>query len=210
LKGVKTCEGISIMSAGNAADSGLLTESVWLTGKLLIAMPSMPDPRFARSVTYICSHGPDGAMGLVLNRLYGELNFRGLLSQLNITLSIGAPDLPVHFGGPVEPARGFVLHSAEYKREGTMPINDKIAMTATMEVLQALADGEGPAQALLALGYAGWGAGQLDAEMQANGWLVAPPDEEIIFNPNTESKWEQALAKIGISPMMLSVEVGHA
>lgn len=198
------------MSAKGRSSSGIRAESAWLTGKLLIAMPSMPDPRFTRTVTYICSHSPEGAMGIVLNRLYGELNFRGLLSQLDITLSLGAPDLPVHFGGPMEPARGFVLHSAEYRREGTMMIDDAIALTATVEILQALADGAGPDRALLALGYAGWGAGQLDAEMQANGWLVAPADEDTIFNPHTESKWEQALGKIGISPLMLSGEVGHA
>jgi len=183
---------------------------VWLTGRVLIAMPSMPDPRFARTVVYICSHGPEGAMGLVLNRLFGELNFRGLLAQLNIVLEGSAPDLPVHYGGPVDPVRGFVLHSASFRREGTMPIDDKIALTATVEILEALARGTGPEHALLALGYAGWGAGQLEGEIQANGWLVAPADEEIIFSPVTESKWEKALAKIGVSPVMLSGDVGHA
>ncbi|NTU76195.1 MAG: YqgE/AlgH family protein, partial [Alphaproteobacteria bacterium] len=160
----------------------------WLTGQLLIAMPSMPDPRFERTVVLICSHTPDGAMGLVINRLYGELSFQSLLSQLNIALHEGVPEIPIHYGGPVEPSRGFVLHAADYQHEGSMLVGGNIALTATVEVLRALAEGQGPSRALLALGYAGWGPGQLESEMQTNGWLVAPPDEEIVFNPRTEVK----------------------
>jgi putative transcriptional regulator len=190
---------------------GKMTENAgWLNGKLLIAMPSMPDPRFHRTVIFICSHSPSGAMGLILNRLYGELNFRGLLEQLNLSLSIGAPNLPIHFGGPVEPGRGFVLHSAEYQHEGTVLIDDHFCMTATVEILQDIANGEGPRQAMLALGYAGWGAGQLDMEMQSNGWLVAEPSTELVFSPAIENKWDRALAILGVSPMLLSVEMGHA
>lgn len=184
--------------------------SGWLTGKMLIAMPTMGDPRFARTVTYVCSHGPGGAMGLVINRLFGDLNFRGLLNQLDISLALGAPDLPVYSGGPVEPARGFVLHSTDYVREGTLQIDENVSLTATIEILKSLADGEGPDRALLALGYAGWGAGQLEAEMQVSGWLVAPADEDIIFSHKIENKWDKALAKIGVSPVMLSAELGHA
>jgi putative transcriptional regulator len=188
----------------------LFAETGWLTGQLLLAMPTMPDPRFARSVIYVCSHGPNGAMGLVVNRLYGEVNFRALLQQLNVKTAGTAPDLPVHYGGPVESGRGFVLHSSDYLREGTMRIDDNIALSATIEILQALAGGGGPERAMMALGYTGWGAGQLDAEMQANGWLTAPADEELLFGNDIETKWERTLAKIGVSASMLSAEAGHA
>lgn len=191
-------------------DSGLIKGSGWLSGQMLIAMPSMQDPRFSRTVVYMCSHSPEGAMGLVLNRLFGEFNFKGLLGQLNINVTSGVPEFPVHFGGPVEPVRGFVLHSSDYIREGTMLTSENVALTATVEILKDLAEGQGPSKAMLALGYAGWGAGQLDAELQTNGWLMAPPDDEIIFGQNTETKWDKALAKIGVSPMMLSGDVGHA
>ena len=187
-----------------------MPDGAWLTGQLLIAMPTMPDPRFARSVIYVCSHGPNGAMGLVVNRLYGEVNFRALLQQLNVKTPADAPELPVHYGGPVEAARGFVLHSTDYLREGTMRIDDTIALSATVEVLEALASGDGPDRALMALGYTGWDAGQLDAEMQANGWLTAPADDNLIFDREIETKWERALGKIGISASMLSAEAGHA
>jgi putative transcriptional regulator len=185
------------------------TDANWLTGQLLIAMPAMPDPRFARSVIYMCSHGPNGAMGLVINRLYGEVSFRALMKQLNIKAA-GDVELPVHYGGPVESGRGFVLHSTDYLKEGAMRIDDNIALSATIEILQDLTTGEGPERAMLALGYTGWGAGQLDAEMQANGWLTADADDEILFGPEIETKWERALAKIGISAHMLSGEAGHA
>ncbi|MGE3623729.1 MAG: YqgE/AlgH family protein [Bdellovibrionales bacterium] len=190
--------------------AGFYTEATWLAGQFLIAMPTMPDPRFARSVIYLCSHGPNGAMGLVVNRLYGEINFHALLKQLNIKTTADVPDLPVHYGGPVESGRGFVLHSSDYLREGAMRIDDNIVLSATVEILQALADGAGPERAMMALGYTGWGAGQLDAEMQANGWLTAPVDEDILFDREIETKWERALATIGISAPMLSADAGHA
>jgi len=182
----------------------------WLTGQFLVAMPSMPDPRFERAVVYICSHGPNGAMGIIVNRLYTEASFIMMLGQLNIQVSPQTPALPVHFGGPVETGRGFVLHSIDYLREGTMRIDDNVALSATVEILQALAAGKGPERALMALGYTGWSAGQLDAEMQANGWLTAAADDEILFGREIETKWERALAKIGISPMTLSGVAGHA
>lgn len=182
----------------------------WLTGQLLIAMPNMPDPRFAHAVVYICSHGPNGAMGLVLNRLFGEVDFRMLLQQLNIKHNGATPNLQVHFGGPVETGRGFVLHSSDYLREGTTRIDDNFCISATIEILQAIADGGGPERAMMALGYTGWGEGQLDAEMKANGWLTAPADDAILFDDEIDTKWERALGKIGISPKMLSAEAGHA
>jgi putative transcriptional regulator len=132
------------------------------------------------------------------------------LDQLNIKPSAETPDLPVHFGGPVETGRGFVLHSSDYLREGTTRIDDQIGLSATIEILQAIADGGGPERAVMALGYTGWGAGQLDEEMKANGWLTAPADDAIIFDRDIDTKWERALGKIGISPVMLSGEAGHA
>lgn len=198
------------MATTDKPATGLYSEASWLTGQLLIAMPAMPDPRFARSVIYVCSHGPNGAMGLVVNRHYGEVNFRALLQQLNVKAATEMPDLPVHYGGPVETGRGFVLHSTDYLREGTMRIDDNVALSATVEILQTLAAGSGPERALMALGYTGWGAGQLDAEMQANGWLTAAADDDILFSREIETKWERALAKIGISPMALSGVAGHA
>ena len=186
------------------------TDGTWLTGQFLVAMPSMPDPRFARTVIYVCSHGPNGAMGIVVNRLFHEANFLMLLEQLNIASSPDTPHLPVHFGGPVETGRGFVLHSSDYVREGSVPIEANIALSATVEILQAIADGGGPERLLMALGYSGWGAGQLENEMKANGWLTVPADEDILFNTDHDSKWERALAKIGISVELLSAEAGHA
>jgi putative transcriptional regulator len=185
-------------------------QSDWLTGQLLVAMPNMADPRFTHAVIYICSHSPNGAMGLVLNRLFGETNFRALLDQLNIKPSVHMRDMPIHFGGPVEIGRGFVLHSSDYLREGTTRVDDQICLSATVEILQAIADGGGPERAVMTLGYTGWGAGQLDEEMKANGWLTAPADDAIIFDRDLDSKWQRSLGKIGISPLMLSAEAGHA
>ncbi len=184
--------------------------SGWLTGQLLIAMPSMLDPRFEKTVLLVCSHSPDGAMGIVLNRLFGDLSFRGLLVQLNVEVGPSTPDMPIHYGGPVDPVRGFVVHSSDYKRAGTTEITPAVSVTATVEILQALASGNGPARATLALGYAGWSPGQLEAEIQANGWLTAPADEDIIFDSQFETKWTRALAKIGVSPTMLASDSGRA
>jgi len=182
----------------------------WLTGKILVAMPSMLDPRFEKTVVLMCSHGPEGAMGLVLNRLFGDLNFRGLLSQFDITLPLETPDRPVYYGGPVEPVRGFVLHSADYRQETTTTVTPEIGMTATVEILQAIANGTGPERSLLLLGYAGWAPGQLENEIQENGWLTVDPDDHLVFDEDIETKWNRALGKIGVSPMMLSADFGHA
>lgn len=182
----------------------------WLTGQFLIAMPTMMDPRFSHALIYICSHGPNGAMGLIVNRLFAEADFGMLLDQLDVRAAGEVPDVPVHFGGPVEPGRGFVLHSADYMREGTMRIDDNISLTATVEILQAIVDGDGPERILMMLGYTGWGAGQLEDEMKANGWLTSAADENILFGPSLDTKWERSLTKMGISPFMLSGEAGHA
>jgi putative transcriptional regulator len=181
-----------------------------LSGQLLVAMPQMSDPRFARTVVYLCAHSSDGAMGLVVNRLIDSLSFGSLLAQLGVE-NDGAPaDMPVHFGGPVESSRGFVLHTADYCQDSTLVIDDEIALTATVDVLKAIARGSGPRRRVLALGYAGWAPGQLDAEIQANGWLLVPADLELVFGVQNDTKWERAIAKIGIDLTLLSSEAGHA
>jgi putative transcriptional regulator len=181
-----------------------------LAGQLLVAMPSMQDPRFERSVILMCAHNEEGAMGLVVNKLISELTLPELMRQLDISDAGLAGRTEVHFGGPVEVGRGFVLHSPDYLEAGTMVIGDEFALTATLDVLRAIGRGEGPAKSLLALGYAGWGPGQLDAEIQANGWLTVPPDQEIVFGSGLVDKWSLALAKLGVHPMTLSGEAGHA
>ncbi|MEI7608675.1 MAG: YqgE/AlgH family protein [Rhodospirillaceae bacterium] len=182
----------------------------YLTGQLLIAMPAMPDARFQRTVVYVCAHNAEGAMGLVINRLFGSITFASLLEQLDIQPSKPTEDYRVHYGGPVESGRGLVLHSTDFVREGTMMVDDEVALTATIDILRAIADGRGPKHSLLALGYAGWGPGQLDAEMQANGWLTVDSDQALMFDADLDTKWERAIAKIGVSLPMLSGEVGHA
>ena len=196
--------------AMNKPTLSLVADNHWLTGQFLVAMPTMPDPRFERTVIYMCSHSPNGAMGIVVNRLFNEANFLLMLEQLNIRTSSNTPHLPVHFGGPVETGRGFVLHSSDCMRQGSVPVGDGIALSATVEILQTIADGQGPEHLLMALGYSGWGAGQLEAEMKNNGWLTVPADQDILFHVDVSAKWERALAKIGISPELLSGEAGHA
>ena len=182
----------------------------YLTGKLLIAMPQMTDPRFAKSVIYICAHNEDGAMGLVVNQLIESFSFTDLLDQLGIKPTETAPQIQVHAGGPVESGRGFVLHSSEYQQDSTMAVADTIALTATLDILTDIAHDEGPQQSLLALGYAGWGPGQLTEELQQNGWLIADEDDEILFGTDLRNKWDQAMAKLGIDPNLLSSDAGHA
>lgn len=182
----------------------------WLTGQFLVAMPGMADPRFVRSVVYVCSHGPGGAMGLIVNRLFGEADFPMLLDQLNIKTTLSLPEIPVQFGGPVEIGRGFVLHTNDYLKEGTTRIDDTVAITATVEIIEDIANGKGPARAVLLLGYAGWGQGQLEAELKDNGWLMVGADEEILFDGALDSKWERAMSKIGVTPARLSNAQGQA
>jgi len=186
------------------------TEDSYLTGQLLIAMPNMRDPRFARTVIYMCAHNADGAMGLVVNRLIGSITFPDLLEQLGIDNSSVSEEIRVHFGGPVESGRGFVLHSSEYEREGTLQVSQKVGLTATIDILRDMASGSGPQHSLLALGYAGWGPGQLDSEIQANGWLHVEADERLVFGADLDGKWEQAISKLGFDLSMLSGDAGHA
>ena len=190
--------------------SDISQDGSYVTGQLLIAMPGMRDERFARSVIYMCAHTEEGAMGLVLNQRLDSLTFAELISQLELDEKHLSRDVPVHFGGPVESGRGFVLHTSDYQQDATLEVVNGVALTATVEILKAIAQGKGPQKSLLALGYAGWGPGQLDMEIRANGWLQVPSDSEIIFDIEPDTKWERAIQRLGIDPRMLSDDVGHA
>ncbi|MCA8868211.1 MAG: YqgE/AlgH family protein [Rhodobacteraceae bacterium] len=182
-----------------------------LNGKLLIAMPSMGDPRFARSVIFMCAHSEEGAMGLVVNKPAPDLKFNDLLEQLNIKSGNDARDIRVHMGGPVEHGRGFVLHSRDYDiSDATLEVDDLFGMTATLDILEDISTGNGPENCLLALGYAGWGPGQLEGEIQANGWLTCDANFDLVFRRGDGDKWQAALASIGISPSFLSSAGGNA
>ena len=187
-----------------------MTTTPYLTGQFLLAMPSMPDPRFARTLIYVCTHNKEGAMGLVINRPFEALDFEGLLEQLDIEVDEFNRDMAIQTGGPVEGGRGFVLHSADYVQDSTLIVSETVALTATVDILKEIAAGRGPRHALLALGYAGWSAGQLEAELQHNGWLTTEADDEILFNTDLEQKYPRALAKLGVDISMLSGDAGHA
>jgi putative transcriptional regulator len=194
------------------------TDSTYLDGQLLVAMPGMMDERFARAVIFICAHSAEGAMGIILNRPAANVTMPDLLVQLEIVpeperirLPQKVGNMQVLMGGPVETSRGFVLHSPDFHlSQSTLPIDDGICLTATIDILRAIAAGRGPENAVLALGYAGWGAGQLEMELQANGWLNCPADAELVFNTAADVRYEMALRRIGIEPAMLSMEAGHA
>jgi len=190
--------------------STLINPSGYLAGQMLIAMPQMRDARFSRTVVYLCAHTKEGAMGLVINRMFNGLTFPDLLEQLNIEPTPICDPIKIHFGGPVEAGRGFVLHSTDYVQETTLVVNEEVGLTATIDVLKAIANGEGPNRSLLALGYAGWGAGQLDNEIRDNAWLSVQADEDLLFGTDIDHKWERAIAKIGVDFSMLSGEAGHA
>ncbi|VBB69070.1 UPF0301 protein YqgE [invertebrate metagenome] len=175
-----------------------------------MAMPLMSDPRFTKAVVYICTHTPAGAMGLVLNRAIEAVTFPELLEQLGIHATPLCHSIHVHSGGPVEAGRGFVLHSVDYVHNATIMVDQHVGLTATVDVLKAIAEGRGPRRSLLALGYAGWGEGQLDSELRQNVWLTVPADEELLFGDNLDHKWEQAMTRLGIDVRMLSLEFGHA
>ncbi len=190
----------------------------YLDGQMLVAMPTMLDDRFARSLIYVCAHSSEGAMGIVVNHLAPNINFSDLLVKLDVIPAADVIRLPsragvvkVMRGGPVETERGFVLHSADFFIENsTLPIDDGICLTATLDILKAIARGDGPASAILALGYAGWAPGQLESEIQGNGWLHCASDSDLIFGTDIAAKYEKALKKIGIDLGMLSSEAGHA
>jgi putative transcriptional regulator len=196
----------------------LSSESGYLDGQLLIAAPNMTDPRFARSVIYLCAHSAEGAMGIVINQRAPNLNFVKLLQQLDIfdedsdiRLPADIGEMAVYVGGPVDKSRGFVLHTQDYyATNSTLVIGGGVSLTATVDILKALAHGGGPKRALMALGYAGWDAGQLESEIHANGWLNCEADPDLIFNPDIDHKYELAYAKLGIDPTFLVSEAGHA
>lgn len=181
-----------------------------LSGQLIIAMPGMEDPRFTRSVIFVCAHSASGAMGLIINKPFNSITFSGLLEQLGITENRDARHVEVQLGGPVEYSRGFVLHSKDYVQDASLIVDEDIALTATLDILIAIADGCGPRRCLLALGYAGWGPGQLDTEILNNGWLNVEADEDLVFGKSLDTKWTQAMCKIGIDPQKLSDNAGHA
>jgi putative transcriptional regulator len=192
--------------------------SGYLDGQFLLAMPGMADSRFTRSVVYVCAHSSDGAMGLIINQPARKITFSDLLLQLDllepdelIRLPTPAEKLPVLKGGPVETGRGFVLHTADFFIDNsTLPIDDSVSLTATVDILRAIAKGDGPRKAMLALGYAGWSPGQLEEEIQQNGWLNVPADPGLLFDSDLEGKYGRALRMLGIDPAMLSGEAGHA
>jgi len=186
-------------------------DSVDLTGKLLIAMPGMGDPRFEKSVVYMCAHSAQGAMGLIVNKPAPGIKMDDLLEQLDIPRGDGSRDVRVHFGGPVEHGRGFVLHTSDYEmEEQTLKVDAEFGMTATLDILQDMARGSGPERRILALGYSGWGPGQLEGELHRNGWLTCDATPDIVFQVDDEAKWIAALKSLGIDPLLLSSEAGHA
>lgn len=189
-----------------------------LEGQLLVAMPTMTDRRFARSVIYLCAHSDDGAMGLIVNQRAHNVSAPDLLQRLGIEtrntndeVASGVMALPIQVGGPVETGRGFVLHSDDYfAKDSTLEIENGVCLTATIDILKAIAEGRGPARALLALGYSGWSPGQLEDEIQANGWLTCPADADLIFDDDLDGKYTRALAKLGIDLSHLVADAGHA
>jgi putative transcriptional regulator len=181
----------------------------FLVGQLLLAMPGIGDPRFEQAVIAMCAHDEEGALGIGIGAVLDGVSLHGLLAQLGIEAG-AAPDVPVHYGGPVEPSRGFVLHSLDWAGEGTTQAADKWALTGTLDVLKAIAGGQGPSQWLVALGYAGWGEGQLDEEMLRHGWHIAPAGDGFIYSGKADTRWARAFRASGIDPRLLSNASGHA
>ena len=183
----------------------------FLEGKLLIALPGMTDERFAQTVIYMCAHSAKGAMGIVINKPIPGLSFAEVLKQLQIETKPLIGEFPILYGGPVETGRGFVLHSGDYEgSDSTLPVSEDISLTATLDILRALAEGRGPKQALFALGYAGWAPGQVETEFQRNGWLHCQADPSLVFGVDPEAKWRTALQRLGIGPSGLVADAGRA
>jgi putative transcriptional regulator len=191
----------------------VIDDPAFLSGKLLLAMPGMADPRFERAVIAVCVHDENGAVGVGVGHKRAGISFRGLLKQLDIDPG-GAPDCAVHHGGPVEPGRGFVLHSADWGGQDTLHVTnqsgERCAMTGTIDVLKAIAEGSGPSRYIVALGYAGWGEGQLDEEMTRHGWFAADGDQKLLFDIPTDERWAAAFKAEGIDPRLLASETGAA
>lgn len=190
------------------------TNDTTLAGKLLLAMPNMTDPRFYRSVIFMCAHDEKGAMGLVINNQHTDIDFHNIMEQLGISSDITLDDIsknvPIMNGGPVDPSRGFLLHSSDFEQEDTIQIDERLSVTGTVDALRELAKGKGPEARLFMLGHAGWSPGQLESELARNAWLIAHPDPRIIFSPVHDEKWPKAMKSIGVDPAMLSSAVGRA
>ncbi|HEX3664995.1 MAG TPA: YqgE/AlgH family protein [Rhizomicrobium sp.] len=183
----------------------------FLEGKLLIAMPGMADPYFEKSVIFMCAHSSEGAMGIMINKPVAGLSFHDLMEKLELQVGRDTPNFPILYGGPVETGRGFVLHSGDYESsEATLPVSEDISLTATLDILRAMADGRGPQHAIFALGYAGWTAGQIEDEIRRNGWIHCDCDPELLFEAKLDAKWSAALRKLGIDVSGLSPHAGHA
>lgn len=205
------------MRAPRKRKRGGSSKDGYLEGQLLVAMPIMTDRRFARSVIYMLAHSREGAMGLIINQRAPNISFKKLMKQLSIATPADeeppppASDIRVHVGGPVDTQRGFVLHTPDYcATDSTLTIDSTVSLTATVDILKAMAGGHGPSHAILALGYSCWSPGQLENEIHANGWLHCPADPDLIFHPDLDTKYERALSKIGINPSHLVSEAGHA
>jgi putative transcriptional regulator len=194
-----------------AADSKHKGNNGFLLGKLLIALPGMPDKRFEKSVIFMCSHSDQGAMGIIVNKPFEGLSFRELVERLDVRVTANTPDPPILFGGPVGTGQGFVLHSSEFKNgDATMPVTSEISLTATVDILRAIAEGQGPEKSLFALGYAGWGPGQIEGELSSNGWIHCDAQKAILFDFKCDDKWRAALATLGADISGLSAEAGRA
>jgi len=186
-----------------------MSEQTYLTGQFLVAMPQLADPNFAQTVTYICQHSSEGALGIVISRPL-EMRLAEILESMQISVTeTGAADLPVYLGGPVQPERGFVLHTPLGRWQGTLVVSDTIGLTTSRDILEAIATGRGPDKCLIALGYAGWGAGQLEREMLDNAWLNVPADPEILFDLPPAQRWRAAAARLGVDLDLLSSQAGH-
>ncbi len=195
---------------GPMIDPALLTGPAFLTGQLLIAMPAMDDPRFAQSVILMCAHTPEGAMGIVLNRPLAKPSFEALLQQLDVEPTPPARQIRLCEGGPVDHGRGFVLHTRDWTGDGSLQVAEDLALTASLDILQEIANGRGPREGLLALGYASWGPGQLDQELHDNVWLTAPAAHDVLFDDGYDTKWRRAMAILRVDPLLLSGIAGHA
>jgi len=181
----------------------------FLSGQFLLAMPGIGDPRFEKAVIAMCVHDEEGALGIGLGRVIPRLGFHDLLKQLDIAPG-AAPNVPIHHGGPVEPQRGFILHTGDWGGTDSVQVGDRWVLSATLDILKAIAEGKGPSRWVAALGYAGWGPGQIEQEMGRHGWFVTPGDEELLYGSDVNSRWADAFRGAGVDPRLLTAESGTA
>jgi putative transcriptional regulator len=183
----------------------------FLEGKILIALPGMPDPRFEKTVIYMCAHSGEGAMGIIINKPVEGFNFPDLMKKLELQVTNKTPNMPVLYGGPMDTGRGFVLHSGDYEsQDATLPVAEDVSLTTTVEILRAMAEGRGPQKAIFALGYAGWSPGQIEDELRGNGWVHCDADASLLFGAEFDGKWAAALRKLGVDISGLSAHAGRA